>query len=88
MSKSCTRKIKMLFFASHFSLASWLINKHVAIWKHFLLWIMSSKDTFGYIGKLFEMQMKSSYFDNVLHFRISEYLNAEKVLQCACIYLM
>ena len=25
--------------------------------------------------------MKSSYFDNVLHFRISEYLNAEKVFR-------
>ena len=74
MSKSCTRKIKMLFFASHFSLASWLINKHVAIWKHFLLWIMSSKDTFGYLGKFSNSKCKWNPVILIMFF-ISELVN-------------
>ena len=47
---------------------------------------MSSKDTLGYLGKCYANEIQ--LFNNVVHFRISKYLNAEKVLQCACIYLM
>ena len=55
---------------------------------------MSSKDTFDFLVNFlykyisFSNANEIQLSDNVVPFWIRKYLNAEKVLQCACIYLM